>query len=369
MRSWPQNWSLKIVRIALLTKYGNLAASTRQRFQQYIPYLADNGFEVENCPLLDDAYLEKLYQGAKPGWIHVVSRYVDRLLWLMSRPKVDLIWLHCELFPFLPGIFERLVVLPGKPVVFDYDDAIFHNYDQHPRKLVRLIMGNKLQTTIAAAKLATCGNEYLAAYAHPLCSRVEVVPTVVDTTVYFPCLGAHSHQEDMVRIGWIGTPSTWKEYMLGLMPALSEMFTEVNATLFVMGAGSNHTKQHRVNFVNWSEPGEASFLQGLDIGIMPLTDTAWARGKCGYKLIQYMACGLPVVASPVGVNAQIVEHGVNGFLASTDAEWHSALKVLISNPDLRRRMGEAGRRKIEQHYSLKVWGPRVSKLLRDVSNS
>src|SRR6056297_1871598 len=104
----------------------------------------------------------------------------------------------------------------------------------------------------------------------------------------------------------------------------------------------------------------------MDIGVMPLPDTPWMRGKCGYKLIQYMACGLPVIASPVGVNAEIVEHGVNGFLVGTDEEWKSALTILLKDPDLRRRMGREGRKKVEREYSLQVQGPRVARLLREV---
>ena len=109
-------------------------------------------------------------------------------------------------------------------------------------------------------------------------------------------------------------------------------------------------------------------IQTMDIGVMPLPDTAWARGKCGYKLIQYMACGLPVVASPVGVNKEIVEHGVNGFIAESDEEWRSAIETLLSDADLRRRMGAAGRKKVEDSYSLQVWGPRVAQMLRRVAD-
>jgi hypothetical protein len=104
----------------------------------------------------------------------------------------------------------------------------------------------------------------------------------------------------------------------------------------------------------------------MDIGIMPLTDTPWSRGKCGYKLIQYMACGLPVVASPVGVNTHIVEHGVNGFLAASDAEWRDALYKLARDPGLRQKMGTAGRLKVETDYSLAAWGPRVAAMLSHV---
>lgn len=354
------------MKIALLTKYGDLAASTRQRFDQYGPYLEAEGFELLPRPLLDDAYLERLYAGAKRDRVHVAARYLDRLLWLLSRPDADLIWLHCELFPFLPGLVECLARWPGKPVVFDYDDAIFHNYDQHANGLVRHVLGRKLHSTINGADLVTCGNVYLADYARPLCPRTKIVPTVVDTEVYHPSSAPYKPGAP-VRVGWIGTPSTWSAYMVSLIPTLMPILAEVSATLSVMGAGRSASPLLGLDLQDWSEAGEVHFLQELDIGIMPLTNTPWARGKCGYKLIQYMACGLPVVASPVGVNAEIVEHGVNGFLASTEGEWHEALHILLHDPDLRRQMGAAGRRKIVKDFSLQVWGPRVAELLLEVA--
>lgn len=354
------------MKVALLTKYGDLAASTRQRFNQYRPYLSAEGFELIARPLLDDTYLEGLYVGGRRNTHHVVKRYIDRLSWLLSHPDTDLIWLHCELFPFLPGLLERLARWPGKPIVFDYDDAIFHNYDLNSKGMVRRMLGKKLHSTIRGAGLVLAGNAYLADYARPLNSQVEIVPTVVDVSVYRPA-PPENGANTAPRVGWIGTPSTWSEYLLNLMPALMPILEEADARLAVMGAGRGAVAQPRLEIENWSEEAEVPFLQSLDIGIMPLTDTPWARGKCGYKLIQYMACGLPVVASPVGVNSEIVEHGVNGFLASTEDEWREALTTLLHDPALRRRMGAAGRRKVEQHYSLQVWGPRVASLLLDVA--
>lgn len=355
------------MKIALLTKYGALAASTRQRFHQYGPLLEANGFELIPQPLLDDVYLTRLYEGSRRDNCHVSLRYFDRLMWLLSSPDADLIWLHCELFPFLPGLMERLVSLPGKPIVFDYDDAIFHNYDQHKSGVVRQVLGQKLQSTISVAKLVIAGNAYLSNYARPFCQHVEIVPTVVDTSKY----RAGSYREAasrQPRVGWIGTPSTWSEYLVDLMPALLPTIEEANGRLAVMGAVRNTTPQDRLDLEDWSEEAEVPFLQSLDIGIMPLTDTPWARGKCGYKLIQYMACGIPVIASPVGVNADIVEHGVNGFLASDDTEWSDALRTLLHDPDLRAQMGKEGRRKVEREYSLQVWGPRIAQMLRDVAS-
>jgi len=354
------------MKIALLSKYGNLAASTRQRFHQYIPFLNDVGFELVSFPLLDDLYLEKLYAGGRRKLTDVTALYLRRLSWLRSSPDVDLIWLHCELFPYLPGIVERAVHWPGRPIIFDYDDAIFHNYDLHPNRWIRAVLGRKLDTTIGGAEVAFCGNAYLADYARLRCPRVEVLPTVVDVATYHPVPCSRSADE-RARIGWIGTPSTWREYMTGLVPMLTQVAATGGARLAAMGADRQTLAHPHLDLVEWSEADEVPFLQALDIGIMPLSDTPWARGKCGYKLIQYMACGLPVVASPVGVNAEIVEHGVNGFLARTEAEWRDAIGVLLADPELRARMGAEGRRKVEAQYSLQVWGPRVAALLRSVA--
>jgi glycosyltransferase involved in cell wall biosynthesis len=317
--------------------------------------------------LLDDAYLQRLYVGPGRQGRHVAARYIDRLRWLLSSPDVDILWLHCELFPYLPGLLERLSGWPGKPVVFDFDDAIFHNYDHHLKRQIRRFLGRKLHSTIGAAKMAFCGNNYLAEYARPLCSQIEIVPTIVDTEIFRPSPGKRLVDLSN-RIGWIGTPSTWNEYLLGMLPMLNQIAASNGGQIAVMGADCKAKPHPHLDLVKWSEEGEVPFLQTLDVGIMPLTDTPWARGKCGYKLIQYMACGLPVVASPVGVNKEIVEHGVNGFLAETDGEWRSAVETLLSDADLRRCMGAAGRKKVEESYSLQVWGPRVAQMLRQVAD-
>jgi len=354
------------MKIALLTKYGNLAASTRQRFEQYRPFLQEVGFELEPRPLLDDTYLKQLYAGRQPSRSHITVRYLDRLRWLLSSPEVDLIWLHCELYPFLPGTIEGLARIPGKPIVFDFDDAIFHNYDKHPKREVRRFLGRKLENTIGGAEMAFCGNAYLANYTRPLCRRTEIVPTVVDTEVFRQPLNKRT--TGPLRVGWIGTPSTWNEYLMSILPMLKEILASGTGQIAAMGADADAEAHPLLELVKWAEESEVPFLQTLDIGIMPLTDTPFARGKCGYKLIQYMACGLPVVASSVGVNREIVEHGVNGFLADTDSEWRSAIEMLLADTELRRRMGAAGRRKVEQRYSLQVWGPRVAQMLRSVAD-
>lgn len=229
-----------------------------------------------------------------------------------------------------------------------------------------MILGNKLQTTVGSAALALCGNAYLAEYASRFCPQTKIVPTVVDLDVYR--IGHQHKPRKDVLIGWIGTPSTWTEYMSPMMPLLADVAEQGGARIVAVGAGEAAAGHPMLDNLTWSEDTEVAHIQRMDIGVMPLTDTPWARGKCGYKLIQYMACGLPVVASPVGVNAEIVEHGVNGFLASSEAEWRKALATLLGDPALRKRMGLAGRRKVEEQYSLQVWGPRVAAMLRDVAD-
>ena len=155
--------------------------------------------------------------------------------------------------------------------------------------------------------------------------------------------------------------------MAPMMPMLTSVATKHGAKISAVGADYVTQSSSELELLPWSEATEVGIIQRMNIGIMPLDDSPWARGKCGYKLIQYMACGLPVIASPVGVNSDIVEHGVTGFLVQTDAEWTSALETLLTNPELRKRMGAAGRQKVEQEYSLQAYGPKVAGLLREVA--
>jgi glycosyltransferase involved in cell wall biosynthesis len=288
---------------------------------------------------------------------------MSRLSRVLRSRREEFLWVYGELFPYLPGWVECAARCAGKPIIYDMDDAFFNQYDSHPNLLVRRLLGRKLVPLLRGASLAICGNSYLRDYASRYCRRTEIVPTVVDTAIYMPS-GRRDNTEP-VTVGWIGSPSTWT-YVRPLVPLLQSIAEERDLRICVVGAGPHNTGPSRLDFRDWSETEEIALIQGMDIGIMPLPDQPWARGKCGYKLIQYMACGRPVVASPVGVNAEIVEHGVNGFLATTEAEWAEAIRELAADPHLRARMGAAGRRKVEQSYSLEVHGPRLARLVREV---
>lgn len=350
--------------VTVLTRYSRLGASSRLRSFQYSDFLKT--LEINFCisSFFDDEYI-KQYNEKKSRSISVAIGYFKRLRQLYQSGHTDALWIEKEALPWLPWSLER-ALLPQAPIVSDYDDAVFHRYDLHRSPIVRRLLGRKIDGVMAASALVMAGNAYLAQRAREAgARRVEIVPTVVDIESYG--LKPHGDPAASSAIGWIGSPSTWTEYMRPMMPLLADIARRHGARIRAVGAGKAAAADPMLDNLPWSEDTEVASIHAMDIGVMPLTDTPWSRGKCGYKLIQYMACGLPVVASPVGVNAEIVEHGVNGFLATTEAEWRDALDTLLTDEDLRWRMGEAGRRKIEEHYSLQVWGPRVARLIADVA--
>jgi glycosyltransferase involved in cell wall biosynthesis len=352
-----------MINLLACTKYGDLAASSRQRYLQYTGHLRSNGVNLEVLPLLDNNYLQATFSGRAVSKLNLAMSYIRRFQGILREREVDGIWLQYEFFPYAPGFLETLALSHGIPLVLDYDDAIFHQYDQHKNPIVRAMLAGKLKPLLRRAELAICGNAYLQEYAAQYCRCSEIVPTVVDTDVYGPVM---EHKTDpRVIIGWIGSPSTWS-FVRPLVPLLSELSERLDLKVRVVGAGPQKETPPRFEFLPWTEAKEIRLIQGMDIGIMPLPDEPWARGKCGYKLIQYMACGLPVIAAPVGVNRDIVDHGSNGFLASGPEEWAKAVTVLAENAELRLTMGAAGRKKVERAYSLAAQGPRLAEMLRRV---
>jgi glycosyltransferase involved in cell wall biosynthesis len=350
------------IRVVAFMKYGGRAASTRQRLLQYLPHLRSAGIDVEFLPLLGNDHLERVADGKSAALPHVAKNYARRFWQLTKLRHADIVWVHCELFPYLPGFFERLVRVTKTPMVYDFDDAIFHMYDRHPSGLVRRSLGKKLVPLLRSASACSCGNTYLAAYASLYCGDCRIFPTVVDTRSYVP---VPKRQGVPLVVGWIGSPSTWP-YVQPMLGAIRAAADRSGARVRVIGAGPSAKQVEGIEAVDWSEEREIAEVQGMDIGIMPVPDEPWERGKSGYKLIQYGACGLPVIASPVGVNREIVLDGATGFLASTQPEWEAHLTRLLSDPPLRLRLGTAGRKRVEEHYSLQVHAARMVQLLHDV---
>jgi glycosyltransferase involved in cell wall biosynthesis len=352
------------VRALLLPLYGRKAASTRYRMLQYLPWLEEAGIECHVAPLLDDEYLARRFATGRVPLGRVAAGFLKRMATLRSVDRFDLVVVYAELFPYLPGWVERLFLSPGIPYVVDLDDAFFLRYGEGSR-IGGWLYRRKFHDLFAGSRLVIAGNEYLAAHARRSTGRVEVVPTVVDTTKYAPATGPGAGSA--FTIGWIGSPSTapYLEPLAGVL----RPFTSGGSRVLLVGAGREALRGVGAERRDWSEDREVSDVREFDVGIMPLPDTPWARGKCGFKLIQYLACGVPAVASPVGVNAEIVADGVSGFLASTPLEWTQALERLRDDGALRQRLGDAGRASVERVFSLRTNGPRVAALLAEAAQA
>jgi len=348
------------MKVLLLSKYGRLGASSRMRFYQYLPHLERFDIQVTAAPLLDDLYVTDLYAGKGRSFSALLASYAERLRRLLTSRTYDLLWIEKELFPYFPALAETLLKAARIPYIVDYDDAVFHTYDQHRRGLVRLLLGGKIDAVMRNASLVVAGNDYLADRARRAGSRVvEIIPTVIDLESY-PV--GHQHENDRFTIGWIGTPPTSK-YLQLLNQVVAGLGDLDSCRFLFIGIERANLAGARVEYRRWSEANEAAAIGEFDVGIMPLTDGPWEQGKCGYKLIQYMACGVPVVASPVGVNCRIVDDGKNGFLAGTADAWIRALSRLRNDRSLRQEMGARGRSKVAARYSLQVTAPRLAELI------
>ena len=347
-----------------LTKYTRKGPSSRYRFLQYFPYLEAHGIRCVSSPLTDDPYLEHMFAHGRGSVIDIAKSIGRRIAALASVARYDVAIIEYELLPYFPASLETLVKKAGIPYIVNYDDAIFYRYSEHPNALVRRFLGNKIASVMRHADLVVAGNDYLAGYARKAgAPRVETLPTVVDIDRYPRTERAGG---STFRIGWIGSPSTSK-YLNDIAPALAGVCEGGRAKVVLIGASKVELGTTPVEARPWSEETEVADLASCDCGIMPLADGLWERGKCGLKLIQYMASGLPVVVSPVGANKEIVEGGVDGFFAQSNDEWLRALTALRDDPGLRARMGMAGRRKVEARYTLQETAPRLAAFIADVA--
>jgi glycosyltransferase involved in cell wall biosynthesis len=352
-------------KVLFLTKYGRRAASTRYRVLQYLPFLDEAGFECETQPLLSDRYLARKLDEGRTDSAEVVKGVLRRVLSLRAIRRFALVVIHMEALPYLPPFFEKALAKWGVPYVYDFDDASFHQYDQAEGWFVRWMFSEKIRQVIEGATLVTAGNEYLADYARAFNRHVVVVPTVVDVDKFVP--RPDRTERACAIIGWIGSPST-AAYVVERQHVWHKIAADHRCAFRLVGAGHAILDSPSMETRSWHEQTEALEVRDFDIGIMPLRDDPWSRGKCGFKLIQYLACGLPVVASPVGVNSQIVVDGETGFLCESDEEWIARLSQLVADPQMRRSMGDKGREDVRQRWSLQRWGPEVARLLADAAN-
>lgn len=350
------------MRILILSRYQGLGASSRLRLYQYIRFLKKEKFDIDlNYLTSDNAILHK-YKYGKYNKFDVFMDYFRRIIVMIGIRKYDFVWIEKESLPWIPSFVEKFLLRRVNYIV-DYDDAVFHNYDMHRSRIISFLYRNHFRTIMKNSKMITAGNEYLAAKAKSYAAdNVIILPTVIDIDRYK--IKEYSFVNDRPVIVWIGSPSTAK-YLSVVKDALIKLSRRQDFLFRVVGADFS-CPEINVELLPWSENTEVQMLRSADLGIMPLFESPWEKGKCGYKLIQYMACGLPVIASPVGVNSSIVNDGSNGFLCTNEGEWLDYLEKMLIDKNLRERMGRAGRRDVEEKYCVQVTAPFLIKKINQL---
>ena len=358
------------IRMLVLSPFPEQAAGTRFRITHYLPYLEAHGFDVTVDAFFTSSFFRFLYE--KGHYVQKALRFgglaLRRLAAVTRAGRYDLVFIYREAFPVGPPVVERYLASRGSAMVLDFDDAIFlSNTSEANRFAASLKYVRKVSTLVRLSTRVIVGNEYLARYARTHNPAVTVIPTCVDTTRFVPRSGPRP--AGPLVVGWIGSPTT-TPYLAGLAGVLKAARAQHEFVMRVSGAaGSLVFEGVDIRDDPWSLAREVELFNTCDIGVYPLTDDQWSRGKCGFKAIQFMACGVPVVASRVGVNEEIIQDGVNGFLAATPDEWVEKLGRLLTDGGLRARFAEAGRRTVEARYSLRVHAPVFAETLRAVARS
>lgn len=344
--------------------------SQRYRFEQYFDYLEENGLQCHLSYLINAADDQKLYlTGHYLAKLRIfLKSWLARLMDLRRINYYDFIFIQREAFMTGNTYFEKRLAKSGKPLIYDFDDAIWLlDENDANRRLAFLKNPGKIAKIIALSDQVVAGNNFLAEYAQQYNSNVTIIPTTIDTNRYVPVEKPASKK---VVIGWTGSFSTIKHFE-DILPVLSQLKEKYGNKLSfeVIGDANYINETLGITGRKWQSATETDDLARFDIGIMPLPDNEWTRGKCGAKGLQYMGMGIATVMSPVGVNTEIIEDGVNGFLAATNNEWFDKLSRLIEQPDLRQKLGKAGRQTVENNYSVEANKYKYLALFRDLQNS
>lgn len=349
--------------IAWVTQPKGISPGQRFRIEQWEPRLRDEGVALSFSPFLTEDATACLYAA---GNVTRKARALTRALFARIREATtvsprDVVYLFREGSLMGPALAERILARRGVPMVFDFDDAVWIRYRSPANSYFSYLrFPGKTASLCRISAEVMAGNRYLANWALGHNRSVTVVPTTIDTDRHRP---APEHPARLPTLGWTGSYST-APYLSRLRDVLPRLRARHEFRVLTIGAPAFAVEGIEIECRPWRAETEIEDLWDLDIGVMPLPDEPWERGKCGLKILQYMALGLPSVASPVGANSDIVAHGANGLLASTSDEWFFALDSLLSDGALGRALGAAGRRTVENGYSAARQVPRVAAILR-----
>ncbi len=349
------------MKVLCLQKYGPQMATYRYRFAQYTSYFEKHGIKYQVQSLIDDGELRAKLRSGRYNVLPLFVSYLRRIFCLLSVAKFDLVIVYVEALPQLPFWFEWFLFLSRTPYVYDLDDPVYLNY-QRSGNPIKNLLRNKIGCVMARAHWNFMGSPALTEEAKTHSSHVEFIPTVVSLKNY-PHLKEYETKPGPLTIGWMGSPSTSLE-LLPLMK-IFEPFTNTGQVRLVFVGAAPMQSVLGCELREWKLERQQADLLEFDVGIMPLDNTPWNRGKCGFKLLQYMGMGIPVIASAVGANNNIVTHGEDGFLVSSESEWSAAITKYLQDREKLKRMGAAARKKIEQKFCLEVYGDRYCELLKE----
>ena len=346
--------------LALVPQEFDTSPGQRFRIEQWEPHLRRRGVHISYSPYATPSLGRILHrpggQVRKAGLI--LSADLRQTARIVGARRFDLVYIFREAALIGPAFIESMIAWQGLPIVFDFDDAIFVPYKSPSNGyLSYLKCFSKTNRICSLATHIMAGNPYLREYAQQFNNEVTVIPTTIDTDRYRPELRASKPAEIPV-IGWTGSHSTL-QHLQTAVPALSRLAKLHRFRLVAIGAEAPDIPGVPTESRVWRSETEVQDLLDIDIGIMPLPDDLWTRGKCGLKALQYMALGIPPVVSPVGVNTDIVSNNRNGLVADTDEEWVEKLSNLLTDRDLRLRLGRAARKTVEDRYAARVVARRV----------
>ena len=351
-------------KIYFFPKYSSKAPSSRYRIYEYLPYYQQAGIKFIVSPLLGDWYLSALW-GHKSKFrvlFLIIVTYLKRIASVLFIPHNSIVYIGAELLPYMPSWLESYLHFRGIKYLIEFDDAVFHNYE-NKNIIIRKLYREKFRKVISKASLVICGCRYLADYSKQWNKNVLIIPTSIDKNKYNKTISCTNN-----IIGWIGSSTTSPNIKI-VIPALKKLSEEFNFELHLIGFDKKY--EYLLNGINyrlidWTSETEVSELSQFTIGIMPLYDTPGNRGKCAFKLVQYMAVGIPTISTPLQSNIDIDKKCGNLF-ANTEEEWYIAFKDLLFNPDRRNQVGNNNKRVAMQHYTFQSNSQKIIGSLKMIS--
>lgn len=346
----------------------NRCPGQRFRFEQYISYLHKKGYDTSISNLLTEQDDELFYKKGNyiAKFIILINSFIKRFADFFSMFKYDIVFIYREAIMVGTSFFERLYSITPAKIIYDFDDSIWLNDTSDGNSNLSWMKNpSKTKRICKLADKVIVGNDYLAQYALQYNNNVEVIPTTID-------LNYHNrknvdYNKKSICIGWTGTSTTLKHFQK-IEPILEQLKEDFGDRISFKLICDTDYKNDNLNLrsTKWNVRTEIKDLSDIDIGIMPLPNDEWSKGKCGFKGLQYMALGIPTIMSPVGVNNEIITDGKNGYLAKDNIDWHTKISCLITSAELRSRLGQNGHKTVKERYSVEAFKEQYLKIFNDL---